>query len=159
MSVDGEEPNLGGSKHGGDVHQKAVPVFGHHLQRGAVGLRGLVSPGDADPAVLILLPAVFHRRVGAVRPVDGHAVALGDEADDVVARYRITAFRYADFHILVTFCDDNCLFFPERHAVLFLTGTDKRDCISERIAIPFCMKKPPVFTSGFRSDNSTMSCA
>ena len=61
-------------------------VLGVDVERGLVGLLDVLAPADLDPAAGLLGTAALGRGVGTVGAVDGHAVAAGDEADDVIAR-------------------------------------------------------------------------
>ena len=83
---------LGGGQHRGDVHDQVDAVLGHHLQGGAEGALHIVGPGHLDPAALLIGTPAGRVGVGAVPPVDGHAVALGDKAHDVVSGDRGAAF-------------------------------------------------------------------
>ena len=74
----------------GNIEQHSRPVVGDDLQGRREGAALGGGPGDVDPAVRRL---GVHGGAGirAVPAVDGYAVALGDEADDVVARDRRAA--------------------------------------------------------------------
>ena len=90
--VQGAHMGLGGGQHRGDVHDQVDAVLGHHLQGGAEGALHIVGPGHLDPAALLVGTPAGRVGVGAVPPVDGHAVALGDKAHDVVSGDRGAAF-------------------------------------------------------------------
>ena len=85
--IQGGDMGLGAGQHRGDVHDQVQAILGHHLQRGAVAFAGVAAPRHVDPASRLLRLAAGGVGVGAVRPVDGDAVAPGDEAHDLVAGY------------------------------------------------------------------------
>ena len=89
------ERDLQIGKADGDVGDDFGRILGVDMQHGleiAVILAvGLLRPGGDDPAVLVLGLAQAGDGVGAVVLMDGHAEALGDEADDRVARQRVAA--------------------------------------------------------------------
>ena len=88
-----------------NIQHQSVAVVGLDLQRrGEHHVRGL-RPSDLDPAALL---RGIERGPGvrAVLPVDGHAVALGDKADDLVAGNRRAAAAEFD-HARADVLDNN----------------------------------------------------
>ena len=77
--------DLQAGHHHGQIQHQAVAILAVNLQGGGKVLPGDgVGPGGAHPAVGLALDE-GGAGVGAVAAVDGHAVALGDKADDGVA--------------------------------------------------------------------------
>ena len=73
-----------------NIQHQSVAVVGLDLQRrGEHHVRGL-RPGDLDPAAL-LRGVERGPGIRAILPVNGHTVALGDKADDLVAGNRRAA--------------------------------------------------------------------
>ena len=106
--VQPQNKGLGGGQRRRNIQQQVQPVLADRLDGGGIAVIGIGAPGDMDPAVGLLLP-LFLRGVGTVRPVDGHAVATGDEAHDVVSGDGGAAFGELHQTVVQTFHDNALL--------------------------------------------------
>mgnify|MGYP006988261178 CR=1 FL=1 len=95
---------LGRAQRRGNIEPDAAAVRGIDLKCGGERLI-LRAPRDLDPASGLLRIGCTGC-VAAVAAVDGHAVALCNKADDVVARHRRAAAREFD-HAGIDILDDD----------------------------------------------------
>ena len=95
-----------GARHIGDQGDACVGEDAEHCLIEIGGGRDIIFPGGADPAVTVLLALLPCDGVRAVTLVDGDTVALGDEADDIVARQGVTALGALD-HAACRAVDDD----------------------------------------------------